>query len=54
MKLYKALIICIAIVCVTLIEIIALCNGYNGTSISATTAVISGLAGFLISKNIAK
>ncbi len=47
---YRALVIIIAILAITIIEVTALSFGYDGTSVSAATAVIAGLTGFMVSK----
>ena len=41
-------IVCVALVCLTGIEIYALSQGINGTYLSIVIAVIAGIAGFVI------
>ncbi len=40
--------VCIAILCVTVLEMAALFNGINGTMFSISIAIIAGLAGLVI------
>ena len=42
--------VCIAIVCLTLLEIVALSKGKNGTLLRIIIIAIAGLAGFSIAE----
>jgi hypothetical protein len=43
----KGNVIMVAIVCITILEAIALCIGYNGVLLTAIVGVIAGLAGLV-------
>ena len=38
-------IIALSIICITILEVIALIKGFNGTLLTTTVAIIAGLAG---------
>jgi len=44
----------LAILCITALEIIALCNGIDGILLSGSIAVIAGLGGYEIKKKAKK
>ena len=44
--------VCVALVCLTLLEIYALSQGINGAILSIVIAVIAGIAGWRIPANI--
>lgn len=46
MKYHQTIIISVAIICITLIELYALKLGYDGVILAAVIAVIAGIAGF--------
>ena len=41
---------CVAMVCVTALEIYALSRGIDGTALAAAVAVIAGLGGYVVGK----
>ena len=41
-------IVCVALVCLTGLEVYALSQGINGTMLSIVIAIIAGIAGFVI------
>jgi len=41
-------VVCVALVCISVIEIYALSQGVNGVLLSTVLVIIAGLAGFMI------
>lgn len=48
MKTAKMIVPCLAIVCLTILEIVALLNGVDGALFSGVIIVIGGIAGYKI------
>jgi hypothetical protein len=44
----------LAIICVTALEVIALCNGINGALLAGSIAIIAGLGGYEVKRRVNK